>query len=127
MASLSFSGVFFPMPYTIWASSTPWPLSGAFLALAPTWTLWLQWRRVFTQSRPRRVTVVGGYNPALAVAITLISLAAFLLFLGSAIGLQGPDGAFGLYLAAVLLLLLNAAVNFLRLVVTAFGEDETAA
>ena len=44
-------------------------------------------------------------------------------FLVSAIGVADPDRVFGLYLAAVLLLLLNAAVSFLRLLTTAFGED----
>jgi hypothetical protein len=57
------------------------------------------------------------------VTITLINLATLILFLASAIGVADPDRVFGLYLAAALLLLLNAAVSFLRLLTTAFGED----
>ncbi len=105
----------------------PWSLSGAVLALAPAWFLWLQWRRVFALARPARVKVQSGYNPALARALALIHLTALLLFLVSAIGLPRPERAFGLYLAAVLLLLFSAAATFLRLLATAFGEDEPAA
>lgn len=101
----------------------PWSISGAVLTVAPIWVLSLQWRRVFAQSRPGRVGVQSGYHPALAVTIALINLTTLLLFLGAAIGVGDPDRVFGLYLAAVLLLLLNAAVFFLRLLTTAFGDD----
>ena len=73
------------------------------------------------------MSVQSGYHPALAATIALVNVAALLLFLATAIGLAEPDGAFGLYLAAVLLVLLNAAVSFLRLLTTAFGEDAPAA
>ena len=113
------------LPYAVHylGAQHPWSISGAVLSVAPAWLLSLQWRRVFAQSRPGRVSVQSGYHPALAVTITLINLATLILFLVSAIGVADPDRVFGLYLAAVLLLLLNAAVFFLRLLTTAFGED----
>ena len=82
---------------------------------------------MFALSRPGRVKVQSGYHPALAGATALVNLAALLLFLAVAFSLPRPGGAFGLYLAATLLLLLNAAIFFLRLLATAFGEDKSAA
>jgi len=105
----------------------PWFLSGAVLSLAPVWLISVQWRKVFVQSRPGRVGVRSGYHPALAATMALVNLAALALFLATAIGASEVDNSFGLYLAGVLLLLLNAAISFLRMLTTAFGEDAPAA
>jgi hypothetical protein len=120
-------GCFLPYAVHHLGIQPPWFLSGAVLSLAPVWGFWMQWQRVVAHSRAGRVSVQSGYHPSLAVAIALINLVALTLFLAVAGGVARPGGEFGLYLTAVLLLLVNAAVSFLRLLATAFDGDAPAA
>ena len=117
------------LPYAVYhlGGQQPWTQSSALLVLAPAWFLFFQWRRVFAQARPGRVYVRSGFSAALAGALVLMNLVAMLLFLTSAVGFATPARAFGLYLSAVLLLLLAAAAVFVRLLATSFGPDEPAA
>jgi hypothetical protein len=57
----------------------------------------------------------------------LVNLGALLLFLTLAFRLVRPGLSFGLYLAAVLLLLVASAAVFVRLLSTSFGPDEPVA
>ena len=120
-------GCFLPFAVHHLGIQPPWFLSGAVLCVAPVWGFWLQWRRVVAHSQAGHVSVQSGYNPPLAAVIALINLVALTLFLAVAFGVAKPGIEFGLYLTAVLLVLVNAAVSFLRLLATAFGEDAPSA
>jgi hypothetical protein len=66
---------------------------------------------------------LGGYNPAAAFALVIANLCCLttLLILLSGIA---ADLGFGLYLLAVLLLLFQAALLFVRLLVNSFRESD---
>jgi hypothetical protein len=117
------------LPYAVHhlGGQQPWSLSSAVLVLAPAWFLSFQWRRVFAQTRPSSVTVQSGFSRSLAIFLFLVNLGALLLFLISAFRLARPNLSFGLYLAAVMLLLVASAAVFVRLLSTSFGPDEPAA
>jgi hypothetical protein len=96
------------------------------LALAPVWFLSFQYRRVFAQTRLSSITVQRGFSRSLAIFLVLINLGALLLFVTVAFRFARPGLSFGLYLAAVVLLLVASAAVFVRLLSTSFGPDDPA-
>ena len=117
---------FFPYAVYHLGGQQPWFLSSAVLALAPVWFLSFQYRRVFAQTRLGSITVQRGFSRSLAIFLVLINLGALLLFVTVAFRFARPGLSFGLYLAAVVLLLVASAAVFVRLLSTSFGPDDPA-
>ena len=113
------------LPYAVYhigSSRPPWALSSVPLIFAPAWVLWLQTRQVYAWTRPAKISVRSGFNPSFAVMVSVANVLALLLFVVSVLKTSNADQDFGIYLSAVLLLLLVAAANFLRLLTTSFSD-----
>ena len=112
------------VPYALHhlGAQQPWLLSSIPLMLAPAWVFFIQSRQVFGWTRPGGIYVRRGFNPSFAVILLVVNLLTLFLLLSLVFGVFVADRAFGIYLTAVLLLLLLSAANFVRLLTTSFGE-----
>lgn len=94
-----------------------WQISGLLLLLIPMANLIAQFRIV-------GIGLSAGFNPYLTVSIMLSNLAGLALAMVLVSGLIDHDGMFGFYLAAVLFVLIEPTLLFVRLLITSFTEKE---
>ena len=117
------------LPYVTYhlGSSAPWRLAGAlFLVVVLFGLLYQVWffRRRITQFGNR--ILPAAYSRIASWLVFTTQIVALALLFAVVLGYAGPR-EFGFYLSAVLLLLVQAALFFVRLLITSFRTSEPAA
>ena len=92
-----------------------WRLAGGFVLITSIGQLTVQYRR-FRRGLP------PGYNLVVTLALIVSNLIVFGLSVFLVLGLPESNQAPGVYLTAILFLLLTPAILFVRLIVTAFAS-----
>jgi hypothetical protein len=111
-------GSFLPFAVHHLGAAEPWRHSSVVLMVAPLGAL-------LTQIHLFRRGMPAGYSVLLVAAGATLSAVVLALLLVVAVGEVSPERQFGLYLTAVLLLFLMAALFFLRLLATSFRGDDS--